>query len=265
MAKATAPDTTTLSASEAATAIAHLINTKPVSPRHEELEAIISRVAPASMPQTAVLPPLSPHHLRYRERLAEIARLDNSDYSPGMSAKEKEEEVGAACEKAMALERKVWATPAKTLADVLLRGEMALYNENGVMETLDDPEAYYDERSIAQLIRAVVDVLGGIHAHVGLHRMDLPNVAHGLQVPGQIGATHSGTHPPAIECQRLNSMPADEAGAAEHRDQASLLQPRDHCSRLLSHSRRAVAPGAVAVKGPRAGALAPAAACAALF
>ena len=63
----------------------------------------------------------------------------------------------------MALERKAWASPARTLADVLLRGEMALYNENGVMEHLDDSEAYYDERSVAQLIRAVVDVLGGLH------------------------------------------------------------------------------------------------------
>jgi hypothetical protein len=64
----------------------------------------------------------------------------------------------------MALERKIWATPAKTLADVLLRGEIALFNENGMMEHLDNPEAYYDDRSVAQLIRAVVDVLGGNNA-----------------------------------------------------------------------------------------------------
>ena len=81
-----------------------------------------------------------------------------------MSEEEKEAAVGAACEKAMALERKIWAAPARTLADVLLRGEMALYNENGIMEVLDEPEAYYDERSVAQLIRAVVDVLGGPYA-----------------------------------------------------------------------------------------------------
>ena len=112
----------------------------------------------------ALLPPLSPDHLRYREALAEIARLDDHDYSPEMSDEEKEAAVGAACEKAMAIERMIWATPAKTLADVLLRGEMALYNENGMMETLDEPEAYYDERSVAQLIRAVVDVLGGHYA-----------------------------------------------------------------------------------------------------
>ena len=35
---------------------------------------------------------------------------------------------------------------------------------NGIMDELDDPEAYYDERSAAQLIKAVVDVLGGLHA-----------------------------------------------------------------------------------------------------
>jgi hypothetical protein len=78
--------------------------------------------------------------------------------------KKSEAVINALSEQAMVLERKAWATPARTLADVLLRGEMALYNENAVMENLDDPEAYYDERSIAQLIRAVVDVLGGLHA-----------------------------------------------------------------------------------------------------
>jgi hypothetical protein len=112
----------------------------------------------------AGLPPLSPDHLRYREIVAEIASFEGADYPPGKSAAESEAALNALADDAMALERKAWATPAKTLADVLLRGEIALYNENGVMENLDDPEAYYDERSIAQLIKAVVDVLGGLHA-----------------------------------------------------------------------------------------------------
>jgi hypothetical protein len=43
------------------------------------------------------------------------------------------------------------STPAKTLADVLLRGEIALDNENGVMDSLDDPDAYHDDRAEAQL------------------------------------------------------------------------------------------------------------------
>ena len=107
---------------------------------------------------------LSADHLRYREVVAEIARFDGSDYPPGMSEEESEPALRALSDEAMALERKTWATPAKTLADVLLRGEMALYNENGIMDDLDDPEAYYDERSAAQLIKAVVDVLGGNNA-----------------------------------------------------------------------------------------------------
>ena len=41
---------------------------------------------------------------------------------------------------------------------------MALYNENGVMDFLDVAEAYEDDRANAQLIRAVVDVLGGLYA-----------------------------------------------------------------------------------------------------
>ena len=69
-------------------------------------------------------------------------------------------------------------------------------------------------------------------AHVGLHGMDLADRAHRLQMPGKIGPAHGGAHAPAVGRQRPHGMPADEAGAAEHRDQASLLQPRDHVSRL---------------------------------
>jgi hypothetical protein len=102
---------------------------------------------------------ISADHLKYREIIAEIAKFDEEG-----CPQESEATLEALSEQAMALERKVWATPARTLADVLLRGEMALHNENGVMENLDDPEAYYDERANAQLIRAVVDVLGGNNA-----------------------------------------------------------------------------------------------------
>ena len=75
MAKATAPDTTALSVSEAATAIVALINSRSHSPWPQEIEAIIAKVAAVSAPQP-VLPPLSPDHLKYREIIAEIARFD---------------------------------------------------------------------------------------------------------------------------------------------------------------------------------------------
>jgi hypothetical protein len=102
---------------------------------------------------------LSAAHLKYRQIIAEIARFDEEG-----CPQESEPTLEAISEEGMALERKVWATPAKTLADVLLRGEIALHNENGVMESLDDPEAYYDDRATAQLIKAVVAVLGGNNA-----------------------------------------------------------------------------------------------------
>jgi hypothetical protein len=159
MAKAIAPDTTAMSVTEAAAAIVALINSRSQSPWPQEIEAIIAKVATASMPRTVDALPLSADHLNYRQIIAEIARFDEEG-----CPRESEATLEALSEKGMALERKIWATPAKTLADVLLRGEIALFNENGVMEHLDNPEAYYDDRSIAQLMGAVVDVLGGNNA-----------------------------------------------------------------------------------------------------
>ena len=65
-------------------------------------------------------------------------------------------------------------------------------------------------------------------AHVGLHGMDLADRPHRLQMPGKIGPAHRGADAPAVGRQRPHGMPADEPRAAEYRDQASLLQPRDH-------------------------------------
>ena len=45
----------------------------------------------------------------------------------------------------------------------------------------------------------------------GIDECDLPDVAHGLQVPGQVRAAHRGTHPPAIACQRFNRMATNKA------------------------------------------------------
>jgi hypothetical protein len=66
----------------------------------------------------------------------------------------------------------------------LLRGEIALHNENGVMEHLDNPEAYYDDRSIAQLIRALVDVLGGtMRPDLNAVSVTNPSGTHSLKPP----------------------------------------------------------------------------------
>ena len=155
----TVPKIENLSPEEiAAQMILRLINESPRSPRQDEIEAIVAKVAPASQQR---LPALAPDHLDYRRLIAEAKKQDDEGIPDGEDG---DAAVEALQSKIMALERKIWSTPARTLADVLLRGEIALHNENGIMDSLNDAEAYYDERANAQLIRAVVDVLGGRHA-----------------------------------------------------------------------------------------------------
>jgi hypothetical protein len=142
-------------AEQAAEDIVALINERPGSPTADEIEAVIAKC----LQQTSPLPALSAAHLAYRNLVAEIGRFDADNELDGEEA---EAAMTRLMEQASEMERKCWATPAQTVADVLLRGEIALYNENGVMADLDDPKAYYDDRANAQLIKAVVSVLGGL-------------------------------------------------------------------------------------------------------
>jgi hypothetical protein len=142
-------------AQEAAAAIVALINSSPRSPREEEIEAIIAKLATDAHAR----PALSPVHLRYRELLAELRTYEE----PGVAEGEEGDAAFAAFQKKVsAFEREIWAKPAETLADVLLRGEIALHNENGLMDTLDDPDPNLGDRAAAELIRAVNNVLGGV-------------------------------------------------------------------------------------------------------
>jgi len=140
--------------SEAAAEIATLINSRASSPRLDEIEAIIAK----AMTTSPATPAFSSEHLAYRKIVAEIERCNN------LATPENDEEIDATLsrlqEQACELENEIWSKPAETLADVLLRAEIALHNENGVMDALDDP-LYYDDLANAQLIRAVLDVLGG--------------------------------------------------------------------------------------------------------
>jgi len=115
----------------------------------------------AAVAAPAAPPTLSSEHLAYRKIVAEIERCNND---PDMPDEETDAALSRIQEQASELEAATWAKPAKTLADVLLRAEIALLNENGVMDSLNNPDAYYDDRANAELIRAVLDVLGGPHA-----------------------------------------------------------------------------------------------------
>jgi len=151
------------SANHAAQSIIDLINSRPTSPRLDELEAIIAKaVMLVSSRASPEIPALSPEHHAYRKLVAEIERYNE----PGYIADNEETEAAFSRlqEQACELETQIWAKPAKTLADLLLRAEIALFNENGVMDYLGDNAAYYDDRAQAQLIQAVLDVLGGRNA-----------------------------------------------------------------------------------------------------
>jgi hypothetical protein len=148
----------------AADASLMLINSKPRSPTKDELMGVLAAHLgpPTNVEAPTSAAALSPQHLAYRKIVAEIERYNDPDCTAD------DEETDAALsilqEQACELETEIWAKPAKTLADLLLRAEIALFNENGVMDSLGDNAAYYDDRANAQLIRAVIDVLGGANA-----------------------------------------------------------------------------------------------------
>jgi hypothetical protein len=73
-------------------------------------------------------------------------------------------------------------------------------------------------------------------AQVGLHGMDLADIAHRLQMTGEIGAAHGRADAPFLAGQRPDGVPAEEARAAKHRDEASLFQSEHH-RRHLSLAR----------------------------
>jgi hypothetical protein len=138
----------TSSIDQVSQAIADLINSSPRSPTKAEIANIIIRASPK--PDEALA--LSAEHMEYRRLVAEISRLEWEGCS--------EETLDPLTDRAKEFERKTWSTPAKTLADVLLRGEMARHHnsENGTLEGLNDSNGYFDTRSAAQLIKAVIDV-----------------------------------------------------------------------------------------------------------
>ena len=47
-------------------------------------------------------------------------------------------------------------------------------------------------------------------AQIGLHGVDLADIAHRLQVAGKIGAPHGRAHAPSLPCQCPHRVPSDE-------------------------------------------------------
>ncbi len=60
-------------------------------------------------------------------------------------------------------------------------------------------------------------------AHIGLHSMDLADLAERLQMKGKIGTADGDANSPAALRQSAHHMPADKARTAEHRYEPARL------------------------------------------
>ena len=124
MAKATAPNTTTLSVPEAAAAVVHLINVSPRSPRLDEIEAIIAKVVGASPPSGIAIyhDRWWAHVQRWIEALAEADVLEDHPHKADLDAANER-----ACEALEALEQQIWEKSiddARNFADIRLLADM---------------------------------------------------------------------------------------------------------------------------------------------
>ena len=68
------------------------------------------------------------------------------------------------------------------------------------------------------------------HAHIGLHRLDLPDIAERLQMAGKVGPPGRDADAIAAPGERAHHMPPDEAGAAENGDQLRGLGDDGHAA-----------------------------------
>jgi hypothetical protein len=132
-----------ISAAEAARQISTLINAKASSPRLEELEAIVARVAVG----VASAQP-SREHLDYRTVTAEAEACTGAD----------EAELTRLMDRESDFAQQIWDRPVENWFDVFLLAEVALYHENGILESLEKPEPYHDELAVAKLIKAAIAI-----------------------------------------------------------------------------------------------------------
>ena len=73
-------------------------------------------------------------------------------------------------------------------------------------------------------------------AHVGLHRMDLADPAERLQMAGEVRPAHRDADAVVALGQRPDQMAAEEAGAAEDRDQRVVVGLEGHDAVLRSRA-----------------------------
>ena len=96
----------------------------------------------------------------------------------GKSAVRDDKTLNAQLDRADAIAKHIWATPARTLDDVMLRAELADYY-GSELDMLDETGAFADleVRAAQQSVKAVLDVLCGPPARSGGPRDGVPQSA----------------------------------------------------------------------------------------
>ena len=161
MAKATAPDTTALSVSEAAAAIVTLINSRAQSPWPDEIEAIIAKAIAAEAPALHVSE-------LGRKLRADLARFD-AWLGEDVSDADWDDVWGSDWNEIYRLEAQI-PNPPRSFADVVARAELAYFGcdkglDNRTMD-LDAEDCW--EGPVARLIEAVLQ-FGGSDITEGRH------------------------------------------------------------------------------------------------
>jgi hypothetical protein len=142
-----------LTPGQAAAEIVELINVRPTSPRPDEIEAIIARVAGG--PTLAAAMSLSEEQAQLREAIQHLLEIEKTmgaeDYREGL-----EEPHHLAFCRVEDLARRI-PSPARSLTDVISRAQVAWAladREEGVLRDIDEPDA---EGAAARTIQAVFD------------------------------------------------------------------------------------------------------------
>jgi hypothetical protein len=170
MDQATKSPTATLTTGQAAAAIVELINGRPISPRQDEIEAIIARVVvrPAPLGPTS----LTDAQARLLEAIHDYAAAERAFDEAGKKATSE-----LPCEEFEAAERRVDSALERmdrlaaelpnrshSIADLRLLGQVAHYHsdrdERGRLAALSDDKAVADEVAVARLIEAACQVDG---------------------------------------------------------------------------------------------------------
>jgi hypothetical protein len=167
------PPASSLSVEEASAALLALINSRPASPRLDEIEAIIGRV-----PNAGAEP------ARCNSGLDEWCGILNAYFEEsGRPENEPDERADPLLDALCAKTDVIWAKPVRTWDDLVVRAAMAVYwncpYPNDILRiAIADSNHGYDDYSLAHVVQGILD-LAGLTFDPDVYLLSGPNVLGG--------------------------------------------------------------------------------------